>query len=442
MFGNLRNIFSLANRGESVSPATNQATATSTQPFVEAKRRRGRKRHLMRANSQSSPGKNSEVIPWGVRTLWDSQNFESEENPGLGKTVFIIDSGVSDKTGDLNLNIDLSKSWIENESPFTDGVNHGTHVAGTIAALRNGKGVAGIAAGAEVISLKVISDNGQPAPIESYSQALEYALRIIHENEIDPSSAVINFSMGADASDAIESAVRRVADQGIRVVVSAGNSGVDVDTRSPANAGDHENVFTVGAIDRSGVTPSWTNWDNANDSDVNDIDSYAPGVDILSYDADGDFLTQSGTSMAAAHISGLLLIGDVQNGGVATFSPYMSVDPIVQFSRSGPDHTPSLNGDLKSVMTDVAVVQMSKQDNSSSATPFTFRRKRNPRRIKMKRSKSDNGFEPVIDRPQFSSSSDIDIAPESLYHNRINGSNPNDLIGNAAWLLPMPQPGL
>ncbi|MGA0861193.1 MAG: hypothetical protein ACO3R2_16635, partial [bacterium] len=73
----------------------------------------------MRANSQSSPGKNSEVIPWGVRTFWDSQNFENEDNPGAGKTVFIIDSGVSDKTGDLNLNRDLSKSWIENESPFT-----------------------------------------------------------------------------------------------------------------------------------------------------------------------------------------------------------------------------------------------------------------------------------------------------------------------------------
>ena len=58
--------------------------------------------------------------------------------------AFVIDSGVANTTGDLNLNTTWSKSFIPGETAFQDGLGHGTHVAGTIGALVNGVGVVGV----------------------------------------------------------------------------------------------------------------------------------------------------------------------------------------------------------------------------------------------------------------------------------------------------------
>ena len=317
-----------------VGSAVNGSKELTQQPLIEA--RRLNRSQLVRSQLLARSNANSEIIPWGVKTLLSAEKLGGEENPGTGKVVFIIDSGVSDNTGDLNLNRAMSRSWIKNESPFSDGLNHGTHVAGTIAALRNGKGVVGIAAGAEVISLKVVSDSGEAAPIESYYQAIQYAIDISRDRGLDPSSFVINFSMGAVASEEMESAVRQAADQGIRIVVSAGNNGTDVDGRSPANAGDHVNVYTVSAVDRFGVMPDWSNWDDNAGSSDDDVDLSAPGVDILSYGSDGGLITQSGTSMAAAHVSGALLIGDALIGTMSISSSHSYVDPILQAVHQEP----------------------------------------------------------------------------------------------------------
>ena len=104
-------------------------------------------------NGTASTG---ETLPYGVKAVWEGQDISSQGNVGDGTYAFVIDSGVLNTTGDLNLNTTWSKSWINGESAFTDGNGHGTHVAGTIAALANGIGVVGVAPGAEVISLKLI----------------------------------------------------------------------------------------------------------------------------------------------------------------------------------------------------------------------------------------------------------------------------------------------
>ena len=72
----------------------------------------------------------------------------------------MIDSGVLATTGDMLINKAWSRSWVHGESAFTDGSGHGTHVAGTIAALANNRGVVGVAPGAEVISLKIFDSFG------------------------------------------------------------------------------------------------------------------------------------------------------------------------------------------------------------------------------------------------------------------------------------------
>jgi Ca2+-binding RTX toxin-like protein len=74
--------------------------------------------------------------------------------------------------------------------------------------------------------------------------------------------------------------------------------------------------------------PFWSNWDRIDsDDDVDDVDFAAPGVSILSYHKNGELATLSGTSMAAAHVSGLLITGGVQAGNYVTPNYANTSDP-------------------------------------------------------------------------------------------------------------------
>jgi hypothetical protein len=274
------------------------------------KAKRGKKMLSAKRSNLGSP----EVITYGAKAIWGNFSKSAIIAESAEKMVFIIDTGVSDQTNDLNLNEEWSRSWIENESPFSDGVGHGTHVAGTIASIANDSGIIGIAPGAEVISLKVIDNQGAPAPYQSFIDAIQYAYSIVTQHGIPLEDVVVNFSLGAPASNTLEAAVRDTANQGLRFALSAGNLGMDADERSPANAGDHANVYTVGAVNRIGEIPSWSNWDIPSSSDEDDVDGVAPGVGILSYEGDGKLGTRSGSSMAAAHVAGALLLGEITAG--------------------------------------------------------------------------------------------------------------------------------
>ena len=260
-----------------------------------------------------------ETLPWGVKAVWNGLDISSKGNIGAGSTVFVIDSGVLDTTGDLNLNKAWSKSWIAGESAFNDGVGHGSHVAGTIAALANGIGVVGVAPGAEVVSLKVFDSTGNGATISSIIDAINYAVGLINTNSLDRSKVVINMSLGGGLSTSLTNTIVNAANQGIRFAIAAGNSGQDADGFSPANAGDHPNVYTISAVDSTYTMASWSNWDRIDASDaVDDVDLAAPGVGVLSYFQGGQLAYLSGTSMAAPHVAGLLLAGGVKAGSLVT----------------------------------------------------------------------------------------------------------------------------
>ena len=250
-----------------------------------------------------------ETLPWGIRATWQGKDLTNLGNIGINTYAFVIDSGVLATTNDLNLNQAWSKSWVIGESPFADGAGHGTHVAGTIGALVNGRGVVGVAPGASIVSLKVFSNNGQTTQSNVIS-AVEYAAAIITENNLDLSKVVINLSLGGPFSPALSTAVLNAANLGIRFTVAAGNIGADADATTPSNTGTHPNVFTVSAVDNNYVMPSWSNWDQVTAADpVDSVDVAAPGVNILSYSKFGLLTNLSGTSMAAPHVAGALLIG-------------------------------------------------------------------------------------------------------------------------------------
>jgi len=276
----------------------------------------------------NTTGASGETLPWGVRAVWNGQDVSSKGNIGTGSTVFVIDSGVLATTGDLNLNTTWSRSWIDGQSAFSDGVGHGTHVAGTIAALANGVGVVGVAPGAEVVSLKVFSDAGGGATITSIIDAINYAVGLINNNGLDRSKVVINMSLGGGLSNSLTNAILNAANQGIRFSIAAGNSGQDADGSSPANAGDHPNVYTVSAVDSAYRMASWSNWDRVDASDaIDDVDLAAPGVNVLSYYQGGQLAYLSGTSMAAPHVAGLLLTGGAIAGSLTTEAVAGTADP-------------------------------------------------------------------------------------------------------------------
>lgn len=287
---------------------------------------------LLTAYSNGSAG-SGEVLPWGVRAVWGGLDISSKGNFGSGSYAFVIDSGVLDTTGDLTINTAWSRSWISGETPFTDGNGHGTHVAGTIGALANGLGVVGVAPGTSIVSLKVFDSTGAGGLLTSIIDAINYAVGVINGNGLDKSKVVINMSLGGGANASLYNAVVNAANQGIRFAIAAGNGnsqgiGQDVDTVSPADAGDHPNVYTVSAVDSNYRMASWSNWDLITSTDsVDDVDVAAPGVGVYSYYRNGSLAYLSGTSMAAPHVAGLLLTGGVKAGDLVTPSYAGTADP-------------------------------------------------------------------------------------------------------------------
>ncbi|WP_413324006.1 S8 family serine peptidase [Synechococcus sp. MIT S9503] len=286
-------------------------------------------------NGTASSG---EILPYGVKAVWAGQDISAQGNAGNGTYAFVIDSGVLNTTGDLNINTAWSKSWINGESAFSDGSGHGTHVAGTIAALANGIGVVGVAPGAEIISLKVFDSSGGGASYSSIISAINHAVNVINSNGLDKSKTVINMSLGGGFSSGLDTAVKNAADQGIQFAIAAGNSGSDADYYSPASAGDHSNVYTVSAVDDQYLMSSWSNWDDSIGGD--DVDVAAPGVNILSYYQGGDLAYLSGTSMAAPHVAGLLLMGGVKEGDMVQANSAGQSDPFALASASQPPTPP------------------------------------------------------------------------------------------------------
>jgi len=135
---------------------------------------------------------------------------------------------------------------------------------------------------------------------------------------------VVNMSLGADTiSNALDNTVKQLAAKGILFSIAAGNDRKAANLSSPARA-NHPNIYTVSAIDSLGRFASFSNYGN----DV--VDYAAPGVNIVSTYSNGRYARLSGTSMAAPHVAGILLLNGnaVKRKGNATNDPDGTPDPI------------------------------------------------------------------------------------------------------------------
>ena len=172
-----------------------------------------------------------------------------------------------------------------------DGDEHGTHVAGTIAATRNNSiGVAGVADNARIMALKFLKPDG--GYVSDAITAIDYA--------VANGARVINASWAAGGySGALCDAIASAGDQGALFVAAAGNDGTNNDdiARWPANC-PAPSLVSVAATTSSNELASFSN------QGAVQVDLGAPGESVLSTVPDG-YGYMSGTSMAAPHVSGI-----------------------------------------------------------------------------------------------------------------------------------------
>ena len=233
---------------------------------------------------------------------------------GATGTAWVLDTGIDLDHPDLNVDVARSRNFVSRETSPEDLNGHGTHVAGTIAAINNTIGVVGVAAGARVAAVRVLNRRGSG----SYADIIAGVDYVAANGR---TGDVANMSLGGGASQALDTAVINAAGRGIVFALAAGNESTDSNTKSPARA-NGPNVYTVSAVDRNDVFASFSNYNNP------PIDYAEPGVSILSTWLNGGYNTISGTSMATPHLAGLFLLGPVRTGGSAINDPDGRADPI------------------------------------------------------------------------------------------------------------------
>ncbi|MFL5578425.1 MAG: S8 family peptidase [Gemmatimonadaceae bacterium] len=180
---------------------------------------------------------------------------------------------------------------------------HGTHVAGIIGAVRgNGVGIDGVAPAVKILPVRTVPDGDERD--KDVANAIRYA--------VDNGANVINMSFGKKYSPnkgAVDEAVRYADSKGVLMVHAAGNDGENLAENpnypSPVylnGGGRAKNWIEVGASSWKGgdsLAASFSNYGH------DQVDVFAPGVDILSTVPGGGYERNSGTSMAAPVVTGL-----------------------------------------------------------------------------------------------------------------------------------------
>jgi serine protease len=230
------------------------------------------------------------------------------KSTGAGVTVAVVDSGVDASHPDLASHVLPGYDVIAGKAgPSTDPFGHGTHVAGTIAAVTgNGIGVASLAPDTKILPVKVLGADGR-GYMSDTATGIIYAA--------DHGANVINMSLGATAQvAAVTNAISYARSKGVVVVAAAGNYRAD---GSPTTwPGADPGVIAVAATDANDKVASFSNAGSY-------VDVAAPGVGIEStYPVSlGGYTSMSGTSMASPHVAALAAL-------IKAYRPGLSPDQV------------------------------------------------------------------------------------------------------------------
>lgn len=227
-----------------------------------------------------------EEIPWGVKRVNAAAVWHV--TTGQAVKVAVLDTGIDYSHPDLRANYAGGYNAILPSTSTIDALDdngHGTHVAGTIAALQDGEGVVGVAPNARLFGVKVLDYDGT-GRLSWIISGIEWAT--------DNQMAVINMSLGGPyPSDILAQTITAAYNKGVTIVCAAGNTSGSVNY--PAK---YPEAIAVSALDRSDKIAQFS-------SRGPEIAFIAPGVEIPSAYLEGSYVTKSGTSMATPHVTGL-----------------------------------------------------------------------------------------------------------------------------------------
>ncbi|QZD91218.1 S8 family serine peptidase [Qipengyuania aurantiaca] len=243
--------------------------------------------------------------PWGIARV-------NGGGAGNFATAWVIDSGIQLDHPDLNVDVARSASFVRGDAGDQNG--HGTHVAGTIAAIDNNIGVIGVAPGAPVVSVRVLDRRGSGSN-SGVIAGIDYVAQYGQPGD------VANMSLGGGVSTALDQAVVNAASGGVRFALAAGNESDHANNHSPARA-NGPNVYTISSF---AIGDNWSSFSNYGNPPV---DFAEPGSSIKSTWIGSGYNTISGTSMATPHFAGILLQGNPGNGGRVNGDPDGNPDVI------------------------------------------------------------------------------------------------------------------
>jgi len=315
----------------------------------------------------------AQTLPTGIQRIFADDNSNISINGvddwRVDVDVAVIDTGIDLQHPDLNV---VNSTSCLNSSgggpPWSrtyycgaggdDDHYHGTHVAGTIAALDNDFGVVGVAPGARLWAVKVCDAQGS-CPSSAIIAGIDYVTANAASIE------VANMSLGGSGFNQAEyDAIQGAVNKGVAFAVAAGNSDDDASKYSPAS---FDNVLTVSALadfdgepggngeptcrnDQDDTLADFSNWGPA-------VDIAAPGVCILStYPLEkGEYGTISGTSMASPHAAGALALLASANKPTNAAEVHALYDTVI---NAGNDDWTDDSGDgIKEPLLDVGTFQ-------------------------------------------------------------------------------------
>jgi thermitase len=222
---------------------------------------------------------------WAIPKIMAPQAWEvTSGEPNV--VIAVLDTGIDNEQKDLTSKVVAEVNFTDS-STAEDVYGHGTHIAGIIAAWSgSGTGVTGLAHNCRLMNVKVADDQGR-FDNESAAKGVTWA--------VDHGAKVINMSLvSTEPSANLEQAINYAWNKGAVVVAAAGNL-VGDKLVYPAY---YSNCIAVAATDSNDRLASWS-------SHGDWVDVAAPGVDIYSTSPGNKYSYKSGTSMAAAHVSGL-----------------------------------------------------------------------------------------------------------------------------------------
>ncbi|MEK7848884.1 MAG: S8 family peptidase [Chloroflexota bacterium] len=244
-------------------------------------------------------GQPAESLPWGVNRIDADLAWGSVT--GTGVDIAIIDTGIDQNHPDLVGNLAGGRNFVAKGSTvdpnaWNDDNGHGTHVAGTAAAVDNTIGVIGVAPTARLWAVKVLDRRGS-GYLSDVIAGIYWAA--------DSGMEVVNLSLGIKKEtldqypndrQALQDAVDYAyLTRGVVVVAAAGNEGAGTDTVIyPAR---FDSALAVAATDSNDARAPFS-------STGPSVDLAAPGVSIYSTYKGGAYATMSGTSMASPHVAG------------------------------------------------------------------------------------------------------------------------------------------